>query len=153
VAEVSRVLADHGVAFFITPNAPADFENPYHVHLFEAEDLDQVLGRHFVDVQVWGLDGDPVVKADFERRRRWARWMLRVDVFGLRHRLPRRWYVRFHATGRRIAYPVVSLVARFETWRGSAPPPRITAARFSLVRPIDTSTLVLFAVARSPKRS
>ena len=42
VAEVSRVLADHGVAFFITPNAPADFENPYHVHLFEPDDLESL---------------------------------------------------------------------------------------------------------------
>ncbi len=37
VAEVSRVLADGGAAFFITPNGPADFENPYHVHLFEPD--------------------------------------------------------------------------------------------------------------------
>ncbi len=31
VAESARVLDDDGAAFFITPNAPADFENPYHV--------------------------------------------------------------------------------------------------------------------------
>ena len=37
--EVARVLADDGAAFFITPNEPADFENPYHVYLFEPDDL------------------------------------------------------------------------------------------------------------------
>ena len=152
VAEVSRVLADHGVAFFITPNAPADFENPYHVHLFEPDDLERVLGRHFTDVQIWGLDGDPVVKADFERRRRWARWLLRVDVFGLRHQIPRERYVRLHARARRVAYPVLSVSARLRARLATVPPERITAARFSLVRPIEPSTLVLFAVARRPRR-
>ena len=34
VAEIARVLADDGAAFFLTPNEPADFENPFHVHLF-----------------------------------------------------------------------------------------------------------------------
>ncbi len=152
VAEVSRVLTSSGVAFFITPNAPADFENPFHVHLFEPPELAAVLGRHFDDVQIWGLDGDAVVKADFERRRRWARRLLALDVADLRHQLPVEWYVRLHAMGRRAAYPLFALASRFRTWRGAPAPARITAARFSLTRPIDASTLVLFAVARHPRR-
>ena len=35
VRELARVLADDGTVFFLTPNAPADFENPFHIHLFE----------------------------------------------------------------------------------------------------------------------
>src|SRR4051794_382566 len=111
VAEVRRVLAPGGVAFFITPNAPADFENPYHVHLFEPAELSALLGRHFADVQLWGLDGDALVKADFDRRRRVARRLLAVDVFDLRHRLPTERYVQLHALGRRIAYPLFELTA------------------------------------------
>jgi SAM-dependent methyltransferase len=148
VAEVSRVLAPGGVAFFITPNAPADFENPYHVHLFEPAELAEVLGRHFDDVQIWGLDGDPVVKADFERRRRLARRLLALDVFDLRHRLPVGRYVQLHALGRRMAYPLFELAARLARWAGRPAPAPITEARFSLTRPIDPTTLVLFAVAR-----
>lgn len=144
VAEVSRALAPGGTAFFITPNAPADFENPYHVHLFEPPELREVLARHFAEVTVVGLDGDEVVKADFERRRRWARRLLALDVFDLRHRLPRSWYVGLHALGRRLAYPVLALAARR---RRGGPPAPVTAERFHLTDHIDESTLVLFAVA------
>jgi SAM-dependent methyltransferase len=148
VAEVSRVLAPGGVAFFITPNAPADFENPFHVHLFEPDELTEVLGRHFAHVQLWGLDGDAVVKAEFERRRRVARRLLAVDVFQLRHRLPAARYVQLHAAGRRAAYPLLELVARGGRWVGRPAPERITDNRFSLIRPIQPTTLVLFAIAR-----
>jgi hypothetical protein len=36
---MARVLADDGTAFFITPNAPADFENPFHIRLFDPDEL------------------------------------------------------------------------------------------------------------------
>ena len=39
VIELARVLRPDGTAFVITPNAPADFENPFHVYLFEPEHL------------------------------------------------------------------------------------------------------------------
>jgi SAM-dependent methyltransferase len=149
VAEVSRVLGDGGAAFFITPNAPADFENPYHVHLFEPDGLRRLLAHHFGEVEVWGLDGDAVVKADFERRRRWARRLLAVDVWDVRHRLPGEWYVRLHGAARRVAYPVIAGIDRV---RARTPPPPITADRFALTSSIDASTLVLFAVARRPRR-
>ncbi len=148
VAEVSRVLAPGGVAFFITPNAPADFENPFHVHLFEPPELGTLLGRHFADVQIWGLDGDAVVKADFERRRRLARWLLAADVLDVRHRLPHDRYVQLHAAGRRAAYPLLVAAERLGRWAGRPAREQITASRFGLVRPIDETTLVLFAVAR-----
>src|SRR5205823_1704361 len=111
------------------------------------DELSALLGRHFGDVQVWGLDGDPVVKADFERRRRVARWLLAVDVFDLRHRLSQRRYVQLHAAARRLLYPVLARAGRLGRWAGRPAPLRITEARFALVRPIDATTLVLFAVA------
>jgi SAM-dependent methyltransferase len=143
VVEVARVLGPDATAFFVTPNAPADFENPYHLHLFETPELAALLGRHFGDVKVWGLDGDAVVKADFEQRRRWARRVLRLDVFDLRHRLPRRWYVGLHAGARAATYPFLAA-------RTAAP---MTDDRFSLTTAIDRTTLVLFAVARCPRRA
>ena len=69
VAELARVLADDGTVFFLTPNAPADFENPFHIHLFEPPDLRTLLARYFHDVTVQGLDAVPHVKADFTARR------------------------------------------------------------------------------------
>lgn len=144
VREVARVLDDDGVAFFITPNAPADFENPYHVYLFDPEDLRAMLGRHFDSVQVIGLDATPAVKADFEERRAIARKMLALDPWGLRHKLPRKAFVALHAAGRRFAY-------RFLTREQVGGSSGITDAEFFTTPDIDESTLVLLAVARKPK--
>jgi SAM-dependent methyltransferase len=144
VAEVAGTVAPDGTAFFITPNAPADFENPYHVYLFEPDDLRATLGRHFEEVEVLGLDGDAEVKADFERRRRTARRLLKLDVFDLRHRLPRSWFVALHAFARRVVYGVMG-----DRWSGGNT--GIGAEAFSITEEIDPSTLVLFAVARRPR--
>jgi 2-polyprenyl-3-methyl-5-hydroxy-6-metoxy-1,4-benzoquinol methylase len=42
-AELARVLSPRGQAFVITPNAPADFENPFHIRLFRRSELAAVL--------------------------------------------------------------------------------------------------------------
>jgi SAM-dependent methyltransferase len=145
VAEISRVLDPEGAAFFITPNAPADFENPYHVHLFEADELHAMLGRHFDEVEVLGLDGNAEVKADFERRRKTANRLLALDVFDLRHRMPERWFIALHATARRVIYRLMG-----DRWSGGNT--GIDDSAFAITDAIDPSTLVLFAVARRPKR-
>lgn len=143
VQEVSRVLAPGGTAFFITPNAPADFENPYHVYLFEPDDLAEMLGRSFADVEIIGLDATPTVKADFEKRRAMARRLLALDPLDLRHKLPREWFVALHAAGRRVAY-------RFMADEQGGGNSGITDAEFFTTSDIDPSTLVLLAVARKP---
>jgi SAM-dependent methyltransferase len=143
VHEVARVLAPGGTAFFITPNAPADFENPYHVYLFEPDDLRAMLGRHFGSVEVLGLDATPVVKADFEKRRAMAQKLLKLDPLGLRHKLPRGAYVWMHAAGRRVAY-------RFTNTEQVGGQSGITDDEFFTTPDIDPSTLVLFAVCSDP---
>ena len=52
--ELARVLSPQGKAFFLTPNAPADFENPFHIRLFRRSELVSVLQRVFDDVWVEG---------------------------------------------------------------------------------------------------
>ncbi len=146
VRELARVLADDGTAFFLTPNAPADFENPFHIHLFEPTELRAMLGRHFEDVRVQGLDAVPHVKADFTARRVKAEKVLRLDVFDLRHKIPRSWYVGLYTRLLPVAY---KLIARGDSGGATG----ITADDFFVTDDLDPTTMVLFATASRPRRS
>ena len=146
VAELARVLKDDGTAFFLTPNAPADFENPFHIHLFEPPELRALLHRHFHDVTVQGLDAVPHVKADFTARREKAQKVLRLDVLDLRHRIPRSWYVAIYTRALPIAY---RLIARGDSGGTTG----ITADDFFVTDDLDPTTMVLFATASRPRRT
>lgn len=141
VAEMARLTAPDGTTFVLTPNEPADFENPFHVHLFTPEGLRDLLEQHFADVTVLGLDGTAELKADFDQRRKLGQRMLKLDPLGLRHRLPRPWFVALHGAGRRVAY----------RWLGTDDGPSFDGGDFHLTDEIDDTTLVLFAIARSPR--
>lgn len=144
-AEVARVLDPAGTAFFVTPNAPADFENPFHIRLFGPGDLAELLGRSFGQVEVLGLDAVDRVKADLAARRERARRVLALDVLDLRHRMPRSWYIALYTRALPIAY---RLIARGDTGGASG----ITADDFFVTDRVDDTTLVLLAVARQPGR-
>ncbi len=145
VAELARVLRDDGVACVLTPNKPADFENPFHLHLFDRADLRQMLDRHFDDVWLGGVDAAPHVKADFDARRLKANKLLRLDVFDLRHRIPYDWYVWAYTRLLPLAY---KLIAREDTGGVTG----ISADDWFVTGEPDDTTLVLFAVARAPRR-
>ncbi len=146
VAELARVLADGGTAFFLTPNAPADFENPFHIHLFEPPELRALLSAHFHDVTVQGLDAVPRVKADFTARRVKAQKVLRLDVLDLRHRMPRSWYIGIYTRALPLAYRVI---ARGDAGGSTG----ITADDFFVTDDLDPTTMVLFATASRPRRA
>jgi SAM-dependent methyltransferase len=143
VAELARVLAPGGTAFFLTPNAPADFENPFHVYLFEPQQLRSLLGLFFDDVEVHGLEGSPELKADFASRRTSGERLLKLDVFQLRRRLPRSWYVGAYTR----VLPVVYKVLGNSSGIGSG----LDASHFFLTDDLRPDTPVLFAVARRPR--
>lgn len=145
VQELARVLSDHGSALFLTPNEPADFENPYHVHLFTPQSLVSMLSKHFAEVELLGLDGDEIVHADFDSRRNAGNRLLKLDPFQLRKKLPQSWYIKLHAFGRRVLYPITNLLQKESA--------NISQDNFFVTDKVDDSTLVLFAIARRPIRS
>jgi len=145
VAELARVVKDDGLVCVLTPNKPADFENPFHLHLFDRAELRGMLERHFGDVWLGGVDAVPKVKADFEARRIKAAKLLRLDVFDVRHRMPYRWYVWLYTHLLPLAY---KLVARNDTGGVTG----ITADDWFVTDDPDDTTLVLLAVARKPLR-
>jgi SAM-dependent methyltransferase len=144
VAELARVLKPGGSAFVITPNAPADFENPFHVYLFEPDHLRSMLSLFFADVKVLGLEGDDELHADFAARRASGERLLKLDVFKLRQRLPRRLYVWAYEHLLPVVY---RLLGSKSTGIGSG----LDASHFFITEQIDTTTPVLFAIARSPR--
>jgi len=146
VAEMARVLTADGVACILTPNKPTDFENPFHVHLFDRAELRAMLERHFGTVWLGGVDAAPHVKADFEARRVKAAKLLRLDVFDVRHRIPHSWYVGAYTRLMPMAY---KLVARGDSGGLTG----ITADDWFVTDEPDETTLVLFAVAGAPRRA
>ena len=142
--ELARVLRPDGTALIITPNAPADFENPFHVYLFEPEHLVSLLSLCFDDVTCFGIDGDDVLKADFAARRARGDRLLRLDRLGLRKRIPHRTYVWAYERILPLTYKVLG---QKSSGIGSG----IDASHFSLRDDVQRDTPVLFAVARKPR--
>jgi len=142
--ELARVLRPDGTALVITPNAPADFENPFHVYLFEPEHLVSLLALFFEDVTCFGIDGDDVMKADFAARRASGERLLKFDPLDLRRRIPHRTYVWAYERILPLTYKVLG---RGSSGIGSG----IDASHFYLRDDVRPDTPVLFAVARKPR--
>ena len=145
VAEMARVVADDGSVYVLTPNEPADFENPFHLHLFGADELRSMLLEHFEEVWLGGVDAVAWVKADFAERRTKARKVLAIDIFDLRHKIPQSWYIAAYTRLLPIAY---KLIARGDSGGTKG----ISVDDWSVTEHVDETTLVLFAIARKPRR-
>jgi SAM-dependent methyltransferase len=145
VAELARICADDGTVYVITPNRPADFENPFHVYLFEPDELASLLGLFFDDVELLGLEGDAALKADFAARRVRGDKLLKLDALGLRHKIPRRWYVWSYEHA-------LPLVYRFLGQETSGIGSGLDDTHFSLSTTIEPTTPAILAIARKPRR-
>ncbi len=144
VAELARLVAPGGTVFVLTPNRPADFENPFHVYEFEPPQLDSLLRLFFEEVTVLGLDGDATFAADFARRRASGERILKLDRFRLRQKLPHRTYVWAYE---RVLPMVYRVLGNDRAGIGSG----IDDSHLFMNERVTTTTPVLFAVARGPR--
>lgn len=87
---IAGLLAPGGFAVLTTPNIlMSDGVNPFHVHEYRAEELRELLARHFASVELLGVGATPEIHAQIAEKSRRIRRILRLDPLGLRHRLPR----------------------------------------------------------------
>jgi hypothetical protein len=102
-----------------------------------------LLSLFFAEVQALGLEGDADLHADFAARRKSGERILKLDVLRLRQRLPRRVYIWAYEHLLPIVYRALGSK---NTGIGSG----LDASHLFMTDVIDTTTPVLFAIARSP---
>ncbi len=145
VAELARVLRPDGTALVLTPNEPADFENPFHVYLFTATTLRSMLAVFFEHVEVVGIEGDELFQADFAKRRAAGERILKLDPFNLRKKIPPKLYV---AAYEHLLPQVYKLLGKDTTGIGSG----IEESNLFVTDQINDTTPVLLAIASGPRR-
>jgi len=87
--EIYRVLKPGGRALLTTPNRKMSLtRNPWHIREYLPEELAQLAGTIFSNVELKGISGNAKVMAYYEQNRRAVERITRLDVFNLQYRLP-----------------------------------------------------------------
>ena len=145
LAEVVRVLADDGVAVFVTPNRltlgrPDEIIDPYHHVEFDPAELDALCRRFFDRVTVRGLFGSERYMQLFDEERATLDRLLRLDPLRLRRAVP-------NAARRRLYDHMLRRSRRDEDPRAAA----ITPDDFHLGDDELGRSLDLCAICSSPR--
>ena len=91
VREVARVLRPGGKFVVSTPNAPMSItRNPWHVREYKANELYNLLGCYFSNVELYGVVGNEKIMEYYRKNCQSVRKITRFDILDLQHRLPRK---------------------------------------------------------------
>jgi SAM-dependent methyltransferase len=142
LAEIARVLRPGGVFLLSTPNRlQSDGENPYHLHEYEAAELEAVLRAHFGSVELLGVRAVGVAAVYHADRLRRIRLITRLDPLRLRNRMPRSVVEWLFAR--------LSILVRLLA-RRSGTTPQVADEHFQ-IGAADAHCLDLVAVCREPR--
>ena len=103
LVELRRVLRSGGSALFTTPNATYRLKpgqrpwNRFHLREYRPEELRQVVGYVFSEVQVYGIRGTDQIQALEHARIQHILRMVAYDFLNLRQCLPASWIKRWAA--------------------------------------------------------
>jgi 2-polyprenyl-3-methyl-5-hydroxy-6-metoxy-1,4-benzoquinol methylase len=139
---IADLVQGDGTALVTTPNLlMSDGVNPFHVHEYRAEELEECLRRRFEQVEVQGISASKEVQNYMrERSARIAR-IMKLDPLGLHKRLPRSWIEWLFAS--------FAILVRSQTQRDSGAP-EVSWRDFS-AGPADDDCLDLLAICRRPR--
>ncbi len=135
-------LNESGAALVSTPNATfSDGENPFHLHEYEAEELNALLRSRFEEVEMLGVSARGQALAYHEARLARIRSIVRIDPLRLRRHLPLA-----------ILAPIFAGLARLVRRRVGAEQttPQIDLDDFP-IEPAHPRSLDLFAICRRPR--
>lgn len=142
LAEIARILAPGGVLLLSTPNLrQSDGENPYHLHEYEAGELETALASHFSSVEMRGVHAVGIAARYHAERLRRIRQITRLDPLRLRRRLPRSLVDWLFAR--------LSLVVRLAA-RRSGTTPEVRDEHYPIAA-ADDACLDLLAICRAPR--
>lgn len=90
VKEMARVLKPGGLAILTTPNIKMSLtRNPWHVREYTVQELTNLLGAYFSEVNMRGVYGNQKVMDYYEKNKASVHKFTRFDIFNLQYRLPR----------------------------------------------------------------
>jgi len=142
LAAIARLLEPDGLAMLTTPNLlMSDRANPYHVHEYEAAELEARLLEHFAEVELFGVGMRPPVREYMAARSRRIRRILRLDPLRIRDHLPRALSQTLFAR--------FALLVRRGTRRAEGVP-EVTWRDFP-IGPAEADSIDLMALCRRPR--
>lgn len=87
--EIQRVLKPGGEAFLTTPNRLMSLSrNPWHIREYTSEELAELAGEFFPEVEMKGIAGNEKVMTYYYQNKKSVERIMRWDIFDLQHKLP-----------------------------------------------------------------
>lgn len=102
--EAARVLKPGGKLYLTTVNKLFSLtRNPWHVREYLADELAQLMQKHFSSVETLGVHGNEKVMAYYEENKKSVAKITRFDIFNLQYKLPRTWLQVPYDLGNRLS--------------------------------------------------